>query len=67
MGRARSLQELAKREGTSRHHIRRLVNLLSLQLVEAILQGQHRDAADRTGSAARLDRATPDAGKLIAY
>ncbi len=40
MGRARSLQELAKREGTSRHYIRRLVNLLSLQLVEAILQGQ---------------------------
>jgi hypothetical protein len=41
-GRARSLQELAKRDGTSRRYIRRLVGLafLSPQLVEAILQGR---------------------------
>jgi DNA invertase Pin-like site-specific DNA recombinase len=43
-GRARSLQELAKREGISRRYIRRLVGLafLSPQLVEAILQGGQR-------------------------
>ena len=42
-GRARSLQELATREGITRRYIRRLVNLafLSPQLVEAILQGRH--------------------------
>jgi site-specific DNA recombinase len=42
-GRARSLHELATREGISRRYIRRLVNLafLSPQLVEAILQGRH--------------------------
>jgi ParB-like chromosome segregation protein Spo0J len=41
-GRARSLQELAKRDGISRRYIRRLVGLafLSPRLVEAILQGQ---------------------------
>jgi site-specific DNA recombinase len=41
IGRARSLQELAKREGITRRYIRRLVGLafLSPQLVEAILQG----------------------------
>jgi DNA invertase Pin-like site-specific DNA recombinase len=41
-GRARSLHELANREGISRRYIRRLVNLafLSPQLVEAILQGR---------------------------
>ena len=41
-GRARSLQELAKRDGTSRRYIRRLVGLafLSPQLVEAILQSR---------------------------
>src|SRR5712671_889249 len=41
-GRARSLQELAKRDGISRRYIRRLVGLafLSPQLVEAILQGR---------------------------
>jgi ParB-like chromosome segregation protein Spo0J len=41
-GRARSLPELAKRDGTSRRYIRRLVGLafLSPQLVEAILQGR---------------------------
>jgi hypothetical protein len=41
-GRARSLQELAKRDGISRRYIRRLVDLafLSPQLVEAILQGR---------------------------
>jgi hypothetical protein len=42
MGRARTLQELAKRDGISRRYIRRLVGLafLSPQLVEAILQGR---------------------------
>ena len=41
-GRARSLQELAKRDGISRRYIRRLVDLafLSPHLVEAILQGR---------------------------
>ena len=39
---ARSLQELAKRDGLSRRYIRRLVGLafLSPWLVEAILKGQ---------------------------
>jgi DNA invertase Pin-like site-specific DNA recombinase len=43
-GRARSLHELAKRDGISRRYIRRLVGLafLSPQLVEAILQGGQR-------------------------
>jgi DNA invertase Pin-like site-specific DNA recombinase len=42
IGRARSLQELAKRDGISRRYIRRLVGLafLSPALVEAILQGR---------------------------
>ena len=41
-GRARSLQELAKRDGISRRYIRRLISLafLSPQLVEAILEGR---------------------------
>jgi DNA invertase Pin-like site-specific DNA recombinase len=41
-GRARSLQELAKRDGITRRYIRRLVGLafLSPQFVEAILQGR---------------------------
>ena len=41
-GHARSLQQLAQREGISRRYIRRLVNLafLSPPLVEAILQGR---------------------------
>jgi site-specific DNA recombinase len=41
-GRARSLHELATREGITRRYIRRLVNLafLSPQLIEAILQGR---------------------------
>ena len=41
-GRARSLQELAKRDGITRRYIRRLIGLafLSPQLVEAILQGR---------------------------
>src|SRR5438552_18909263 len=41
-GRARSVQELAKRDGISRRYIRRLVGLafLSPRLVEAILKGQ---------------------------
>jgi site-specific DNA recombinase len=41
-GRARSLQELAQRDGISRRYIRRLVGLafMSPQLVEAILQGR---------------------------
>src|SRR5207248_9579084 len=42
IGRARSLQELAKRDGISRRYIRRLVGLafLSPQLVDVILQGR---------------------------
>src|SRR5207248_1927057 len=41
-GRARSLQELAKRDGISRRYIRRLIGLafLSPELIEAILQGR---------------------------
>jgi site-specific DNA recombinase len=41
-GRARSLQELAKRDGISRRYIRRLIALafLSPELIEAILQGR---------------------------
>ena len=40
-GRARSLQELANRDGISRRYIRRLgLAFLSPQLVEAILQGR---------------------------
>jgi site-specific DNA recombinase len=41
-GRARSLQDLAKRDGISRRYIRRLVGLafLSPDLVDAILQGR---------------------------
>ena len=40
-GRARTLQELSRRDGISRRYIRRLVNLafLSPKLIEAILQG----------------------------
>jgi DNA invertase Pin-like site-specific DNA recombinase len=49
-GRARSLQELAKREGISRRYIRRLVGLafLSPELVEAILQGRQPVAVTTT-------------------
>ena len=41
-GRARSLQDLADRDGIARRYIRRLIDLafLSPQLVEAILQGR---------------------------
>jgi site-specific DNA recombinase len=41
-GRARSLQELAKRDGITRRYIRRLVDLafVSPQLVDSILQGR---------------------------
>ena len=41
-GRARSLKELADRDGIARRYIRRLIDLafLSPQLVEAILQGR---------------------------
>src|ERR1700740_3708625 len=41
-GRARSLQELAKRDGISRRYIRRLIGLafLSPELIETILQGR---------------------------
>jgi hypothetical protein len=41
-GRARSLRDLAERDGISRRYIRRLIDLafLSPQLVEAILQGR---------------------------
>jgi hypothetical protein len=69
-GRARSLQELAKRDGISRHYIRRLIGLafLSPELIEAILQGPatrhaHCDAAERTRSAAGLDGAAETARK----
>ena len=49
-GRARSLQELAKRDGISRRYIRRLVGLafLSPQLIEAILQGRQPAALTAT-------------------
>ena len=49
-GRARSLYELARRDGLSRRYIRRLVNLafLSPQLVEAILKGQQPAALTAT-------------------
>jgi hypothetical protein len=42
-GRARSLRELAERDGITRRYVRRLVDLafLSPELVEAILQGRH--------------------------
>src|SRR5206468_5026640 len=41
-GRARSLRELAERDGITRRYVRRLVDLtfLSPELVEAILQGR---------------------------
>jgi hypothetical protein len=41
-GRARSLRDLAERDGITRRYIRRLVDLafLSPQLVDAILQGR---------------------------
>ena len=41
-GRARSLQDLAQRDGITRRYIRRLVDVafLSPELVEAILQGR---------------------------
>ena len=49
-GRARSLQELAKREGISRRYIRRLIGLafLSPELIEAILQGRQPVALSAT-------------------
>jgi hypothetical protein len=49
-GRARSLQDLAKRDGIARRYIRRLVGLafLSPQLVEAILQGRQPVALNAT-------------------
>ena len=42
IGHARSIQELARRDGITRRYIRRLVGLafLSPELVEAILQGR---------------------------
>jgi hypothetical protein len=50
-GRARSLQELATREGMTRRYIRRLVSLafLSPQLVDAILQGCHPSRSPQSG------------------
>jgi hypothetical protein len=70
-GRARSLQELAKRDGISRRYIRRLVGLafLSPELVETILQGRQPvelTATHRTRSAAGLDAAARAARKLTA-
>ena len=49
-GRARSLQELARRDGISRRYIRRLVGLafLSPELIEAILQGRQSVALTAT-------------------
>ena len=49
-GRARSLQELAERDGISRRYIRRLIGLafLSPELVEAILQGRQSVALTAT-------------------
>ena len=49
-GRARSLNELARRDGISRRYIRRLVGLafLSPQLVETILQGRQSVALTAT-------------------
>src|SRR5438270_5650063 len=49
-GRARSLQELAKRDGISRRYIRRLIGLafLSPELIEAILQGRQPVALSAT-------------------
>src|SRR6476469_5842780 len=49
-GRARSLQELAKRDGISRRYIRRLIGLafLSPELIEAILQGRQSVALTAT-------------------
>jgi DNA invertase Pin-like site-specific DNA recombinase len=49
-GRARSLEELARRDGITRRYIRRLVGLafLSPQLVEAILQGRQPAALTAT-------------------
>ena len=52
IGRVRSLQELAKRDGISRRYIRRLIGLafLSPQLVEAILQPSNWSLGPPTGS-----------------
>jgi len=70
-GRARSLQELAKRDGITRRYIRRLVGLAFPK--PAVRRGDpagpatrraHCDAADRTRSAAGLERAAQTAGKL---
>ncbi len=49
-GRARSLNELARRDGISRRYIRRLVNLafLSPKLIEAILEGRQPVALSAT-------------------
>src|SRR5207244_12335773 len=49
-GRARSLRELAERDGITRRYVRRLVDLafLSPELVEAILQG--RQPVERTAT-----------------
>jgi hypothetical protein len=49
-GRARSLHELALRDGITRRYIRRLVDLafLSPKLVEAILQGRQADELTAT-------------------
>ena len=62
-GRARSLHELATREGITRRYIRRLVNLafLSPQLVQAILRGRQPIAPFRrhgllAGQSARRQR-----------
>ena len=50
-GRARSLQELAKRDGISRRYIRRLIGLafLSPQLIEAICRAGNPPSSPRRG------------------
>jgi hypothetical protein len=70
-GRARSLQELARRDGISRRYIRRLVcprlpepGAGRGELTGSATHRTHRDASHRTRSAARLDRATHTAREL---
>jgi hypothetical protein len=71
IGRARSLQELAKRDGNSRRYIRRLVGLAFFEPAAGrgdperpAIRRAHRDAGNRTRSAAGLDEAAQTARKL---
>ena len=70
-GRARSLQELANRDGIARRYIRRLIDLSLLEPAagrnnpaRAATRRAHRDASDRTRSAAELGRAAQPAREL---